>query len=149
MDEKQADRFKAARIKLGLSQQQVADAIGLKTNSAISQIEKGVTKPSEQTIRAFSEKLRVNYQWLMTGEGEMLTPTEAKKEPQEETTFHRFAALLEKMHEQSALERKERKEMMNDYRETIKYLRSRVSDLEAQVKQLQSTPESKLSSAKA
>lgn len=62
-------RIKAARDKRGLTQQQLADAIGAKQNE-VSRWEAGST-PRADTAVKLADALEVRERWLITGEGPM------------------------------------------------------------------------------
>lgn len=51
---------KALRIKAGLTQEQLAHIIGLRTKAAISKIEKGITDPNQSTIKKLADALSVS-----------------------------------------------------------------------------------------
>ena len=67
------ERFKAVRKELGLTQIEVAAAMGYSSNGAIKNIEQGVVTPKPEFINAFCEKYGINKEWLLTGEGDMFT----------------------------------------------------------------------------
>ena len=64
------DRLREARKKLGLSQEAFGEAIGI-SNTAISKLEKGENKVSEQVIKAVCREFHINYDWLRYGTGAM------------------------------------------------------------------------------
>jgi len=73
------DRFKQIREALGYSQDELATLLDLKknpesTNTNISKYERGISKPSAEVFEKLSQKLKVNINWLLTGEGEMFLP---------------------------------------------------------------------------
>lgn len=73
------DRLKFAREQLNLSQQQVADAVGMKQPSYY-QLEAGKTKRS-RFINDIAKVLKTDVDWLMTGEGNYhAAPTKIKNE---------------------------------------------------------------------
>lgn len=61
------DRMKAVRKKNGINQEELGKAIGL-TTGAISAIEKGLSA-NPATIKKIAEVLKVDYNWLFTGQG--------------------------------------------------------------------------------
>lgn len=63
------NRIRKIRKDNDLSMEKFGDKIGLKRNS-ISQIESGVNKPSDVTIKSICREFKVNETWLRTGEGE-------------------------------------------------------------------------------
>lgn len=64
------DRIKKMRKALNLTQQALADAVGVKQNT-IAQYEMGRNEPQNAVIALICKKYNVNETWLRTGEGEM------------------------------------------------------------------------------
>lgn len=64
------NRVNKVRLALDLSMDKFGSRIGL-TRSAISKIESGSSKPSEQTIVSICREFNVNEEWLRSGTGEM------------------------------------------------------------------------------
>lgn len=62
------ERIKQLRAELNLSQRQLAKYLGI-TNTAVSKIENGENKLSEQNIIIICTTFNVNEEWLRTGEG--------------------------------------------------------------------------------
>ena len=60
--------IKEIRIKLGITQQEMADKLGLKRNT-IATYEMGKANPSERTISDICREFGINEVWLRTGEG--------------------------------------------------------------------------------
>ncbi len=73
------DRIKAVRKALGLTQQAMADALGLKRNT-VGAYEIGVTLPSDRTISDICRIYNVDEAWLRTGAGEMFRPRSREDE---------------------------------------------------------------------
>lgn len=71
------ERIKEARKKLGLTQEQFADKLGLKRNT-IATYETGVKNPSERTISDICRVFNINEEWLKTGKGNMEKPKDDK-----------------------------------------------------------------------
>lgn len=65
-------RIKTVRKTLDLSMQRFGDRIGI-TRSSVNSLEKGVNKPSEQTLKLICSEFNVDYFWLTEGIGEMFT----------------------------------------------------------------------------
>lgn len=65
------ERLKELRKILGLTQQEMADKIGVKRNT-IATYESGKVDPSSRTIADICEKFDVREKWLRTGEEPML-----------------------------------------------------------------------------
>lgn len=63
-------RLKELRIKLGMSQAEFGEVIGI-SNFAISSIERGERNLTERNLSLICEKLNVNRDWLENGIGEM------------------------------------------------------------------------------
>lgn len=73
------ERIKVLRKAKGLTQQKLADALGLKQNT-VATYEMGKTAPSDRTVTDICEKFNVNEDWLRTGTGEMFAPVNRDKE---------------------------------------------------------------------
>jgi transcriptional regulator with XRE-family HTH domain len=63
-------RFKELRRTLGLTQDQIAQRLGL-TQTTITGIEKGKSFPTVSTILYLSENYRLSHKWLLSGCGNM------------------------------------------------------------------------------
>lgn len=70
MSKKLAIRIKKLREKLGLSQQEFADIIGIHLQS-ISRWERGTIVPSVEAIATIAEEFGADPLWLLMGEGSM------------------------------------------------------------------------------
>jgi len=65
------ERLKLIRQNLGLSQQKLAEELGLQRN-IVADVERGKVKnPNFKLLRKLEEKYNINPDWLLTGEGEM------------------------------------------------------------------------------
>lgn len=64
------DRIKKMRKELDLTQQKLADKLGVQRNT-IAMYEMGRTLPSDAIILSICREFNVNESWLRTGEGEM------------------------------------------------------------------------------
>lgn len=73
------DRIRQIRTSGCLTLRQFAERIGI-SDSAVSQIEKGRTGMSEQTIRSVCREFGVNEVWLRTGAGEMYAAKSREEE---------------------------------------------------------------------
>lgn len=69
------ERIREIRNANKLTMEQFGARIGV-TKGAISSIESGKSKPSEQTTLFICQEFGANREWLLTGNGEMLLPTE-------------------------------------------------------------------------
>jgi transcriptional regulator with XRE-family HTH domain len=65
-------RFKEFRSKLNLSQKKLAESLNIR-QSSIGAIEKGKSKPSLQTLQNLLTTHHLNANWLLSGQGPMLT----------------------------------------------------------------------------
>jgi len=72
------DRLKQARETLGLKQTEIAKALGVQSNF-LSNIERGAKKPTKELIELFSSRYKINANWLLTGEGDMVIENTAAK----------------------------------------------------------------------
>ncbi len=64
------DRIKKIRKELDLTQQKMADTLGVKRNT-VAQWELGINSLTDQVIMAICREFNVNEEWLRTGNGEM------------------------------------------------------------------------------
>ncbi len=69
MKERLKERLKQARIKCGLTQGELAKALGIGKTTLID-YEKGVSEPRVSTILKISEICNVSLNWLLTGKEE-------------------------------------------------------------------------------
>lgn len=65
------ERLRMLRKKLNLTQKEFANSIGLKSSSAIGNIELGLIELSQRNIDAICKEHNVNEEWLKTGTGNM------------------------------------------------------------------------------
>lgn len=85
--------MKAVRKKLGLSQQEMGEA--LKVNaSAISQMENNHIKPSLDTLIVLSKTYQVDLHWLITGKGEMFVSNEEKTQADTTRNLNKIKAFI-------------------------------------------------------
>lgn len=73
------ERIKELRKALGFTQQQFADALGVKRNT-ISQYEIGRNAPIDAVISLICREFGVSEAWLRNGEGEMFVPKSRNEE---------------------------------------------------------------------
>lgn len=73
------ERIKALRKALGLTQQELADKIGLKRNS-FANYETGRNTPIDAVIVSICREFNVNEEWLRTGNGEMFNQRSTDEE---------------------------------------------------------------------
>lgn len=73
------DRIKVLRKTIGITQQDMADALALK-RSTIATLEIDKQLPSERTISDICRVYGVSRLWLETGEGEMFSPAALDEE---------------------------------------------------------------------
>ena len=66
-------RIRIIREDAGLSMSKFGRQIGV-SSAAVSHLETGKNKASEQTIRAICKEFNVNRRWLETGEGDPYVP---------------------------------------------------------------------------
>lgn len=69
-DAKLNERLKKLRKALDLTQQQLAEHLGVKRNT-VAQWELGINAITEQVITSICREFDVNKEWLRTGKGEM------------------------------------------------------------------------------
>lgn len=73
------ERIKALRHALGLTQQEFADAVGVKRNT-VATYEMGRSVPSDSGISLICKEFGVNEDWLRAGVGEMFRPRSRNEE---------------------------------------------------------------------
>lgn len=61
------ENIRKRRLDLGLSQQNLADALGFKTRSSIAKIEKNASKLSHEKLLTLSNVLKTTVDYLLTG----------------------------------------------------------------------------------
>lgn len=74
------ERLRLLRKKLNLTQKEFANSIGLKSSSAIGNIELGLIELSERNIDAICKKHNVNEDWLKNGIGNMFNEVSLEDE---------------------------------------------------------------------
>lgn len=67
------ERYKELRKSLGLSREDFAKKLGLKSRGKIENIEAGRVIPDESFINLTCKTYKVNYHWLVNGTGEMFS----------------------------------------------------------------------------
>lgn len=65
------ERIKELRKVLGLSREEFANKLGLKSRGKIENIELGRTNPDEPFLDLICATFNLNPEWLRTGDGEM------------------------------------------------------------------------------
>ena len=86
------ERLKKARLQAGLTQLELADMVGV-TKGAVSAWENGKTKTlKDENMMRVAKSCRVNYVWLITGLGEMLS-----KNKELSTTAELIASLFDSL----------------------------------------------------
>ena len=65
------ERVRLIRKALNMTQKEFANSIGLKTSSAIGNIELGLTELSDRNLESICNRHNVNESWLKFGEGDM------------------------------------------------------------------------------
>lgn len=63
-----ANRIREVRLSRGMSQQDLADACGLKSRSSINKIEKDTYEPGLETIKKIARALNVDPDYLVFGD---------------------------------------------------------------------------------
>ena len=72
-------RLKAVRKAVGLTQQEFADRLGIKSG-AVANYEIGRNDPIDAVISLICREFGVNETWLRTGEGEMFAPVDPENQ---------------------------------------------------------------------
>lgn len=102
------ERIKEIRKTLGLSGEKFGNKLGI-TKAAVSSIESGKNKITDQMFRSICREFNVNEEWLRTGEGEMFVELSKDEEIAafigdisgvDDNFKKRFIALLAKLPEE-------------------------------------------------
>lgn len=97
------ENIRKRRLELHLSQQQLADALGLKTRSSIAKIEKNNARLSQIQLETLANYLHTSVNYLMTGEqdqdrfhGQVLSKEDVAGAPESESrlTRKKIAAVI-------------------------------------------------------
>lgn len=80
-------RIKEARLLKGMTQEELAHAVGYSGKSAINKIEKGQSNPSPDYIVKLAEVLGVSASWLLGTENESLLEKAFNDRPEMRTLF--------------------------------------------------------------
>ena len=72
------DRLAAAREAVGMSQKALADRLGVRAK-VIQAWENDMKEPRANRLQMLAGMLNVSLMWLLTGEGEGVTPPEARR----------------------------------------------------------------------
>lgn len=91
-------KIKKLREDLGLTQQEMAEKIGVESPSYISKIERGLTSPSYELLARAAEELGVQLKDLFDFEGSIRRKTEEKLEHIDKWLL-RFRSLLKNQQE--------------------------------------------------
>ena len=87
------ENIKKYRIKLNLTQQQLADLTGYGDRSSIAKIEKGLVDLSQSKLELFAKVLHVSPGELMGNVAEMPEPSSEQTDPAEEHLLSTFRQL--------------------------------------------------------
>lgn len=68
------ENIRKRRLELNLSQQEVADALGLKTRSSVAKIEKNTANISQDKLLTLANFLNTTIEYLLTGTSDELKP---------------------------------------------------------------------------
>lgn len=84
------ERVKLLRTHMGKTQQDFAGLIGL-TSTQLSRIENGESSPQKNTIKQIVENTGVDFDWLMTGKGDIkihaVTSKTQVRDPWQDITY--------------------------------------------------------------
>ena len=112
-----ADRFRALRSKVNLSQKDFAQSIGV-SQSVIAEIERGSREPSRSVLVAIAEKYQVSLDWLLLGVGSS-DSVQRKENPEVEALKKEIALLEDKIRELEAENKKISQELLDRMRQLI------------------------------
>jgi transcriptional regulator with XRE-family HTH domain len=121
------ERLKELRKILGLTQQELADKIGVKRNT-IATYESGKADPSSRTLADICEKFDVREEWLRTGEEPMLVELPPEDEAAKVASLllkgyqgndEMYGLILDIIRTYASLSEKDQK-ILKDFIETVK-----------------------------
>jgi len=96
-----AERLKELRYKLGLSQKEFAEKVGIHYMT-LSKYESGKYHPSLRFLKKVEEVFNVNPQWLLEGRGDMFLPKDKPTEARRVEAFGLKGATLDFLAEELA-----------------------------------------------
>lgn len=107
-----SERIKLIRQNTGLSQQKFANRLGM-SRDVIKNIELNLVEPKEYVIKAICREFKINYLWLIKGEGDQytLTPEDIFEEIRKE--FDLSDKDIELLRLYCELTKQERSELIN------------------------------------
>lgn len=107
-----SERIKLIRQNTGLSQQKFANRLGM-SRDVIKNIELNLVEPKEYVIKAICREFKINYLWLIKGEGDQytLTPEDIFEEIRKE--FDLSNKDIELLRLYCELTKQERSELIN------------------------------------
>ena len=79
------ERIRERRIALGMTQQQLADAVGFKSRAAVNKIEKGLREINQRNVMAFAAALNTTVPYLLEGKTDPAIPQGFVPMPEMET----------------------------------------------------------------
>ena len=128
------ERIRALRKALDLTQQELADKIGIKRNS-FANYETGRNTPLDAVINNICKTFRVNENWLRTGEGEMFIQMSEEEEiadlvynlldPKDDDFYNAVLALVQAYGELNGSSQQAIREMI---KKSIMYYKKRKGD---------------------
>ncbi len=107
-------RIKDARQALNVKQKWLSANLGI-TATAVSKWESGEQLPTVEKLSKIALLLNINFEWLATGRGEMVTPVQSAIPPTEELN-----AMIRAMSSLSAEQRGIILKFIGDWTQTLK-----------------------------
>lgn len=113
------ERFKHAREILSLSQQDMAEIVGISQN-AISKIESGIRKkPNAAYIDELVQNQGISYEWLMNGTGKIKNKDKSIDENSKSSNETKVIELLEKILKKEEENGKLMKQLLDSFPKTL------------------------------
>jgi transcriptional regulator with XRE-family HTH domain len=112
-----ADRFRALRNKVNLSQKDFAQTIGV-SQSVIAEIERGSREPSRSVLVAIAEKYQISLDWLLLGVGSG-DVAQRKEDPEVEALKKEIAEMEDTIRELEAENKEISRELLDRMRQLV------------------------------
>ncbi len=112
-----ADRFRALRNKVNLSQKDFAQTIGV-SQSVIAEIERGSREPSRSVLVAIAEKYQISLDWLLLGMGTG-EPVQRKEDPEVEALKKEIAEMEDTIRTLEAENKEISRELLDRMRQLV------------------------------
>jgi transcriptional regulator with XRE-family HTH domain len=117
-DNELTNRFRSIRAKIGLSQKDFAETLGV-SQSAIAEIERGSREPSRNIMVALASKYHVSLDWLLLGIELNGMSSQASKDVEIENLKKEIAELENKIQQLEAENKEIAQELLERMRQLV------------------------------